>query len=229
MKLNYRFTAIAMVVAVVCMFFGSCEEERTYANQKKAERRAISAFISNGCLALDSELGDTLLYVKPVKEISESMFTDQDSVTNLKRNEYVKLGATGVYMQIVRKGAGEKLKDGETARILVRYIEYNISGDSIQSRNNSAYTIAMLDQMTVTNTGGTLTGTFLQGQMKRQYGSAQVPEAWLIPLHYVNIGRQDGDDEIAKVRIITPHSSGQSSAIKSVYPCFYELTFQRSR
>lgn len=224
-----KLMAFFLVATLTGLTLTSCEDEQTYAEQKKAERRAISAFISNGTLQVDSELGDTLLYVEPIKEITEQQFEQQDSTTNLADNEYVKFASTGVYMQIIRKGTGKKLEEGETTPILVRYTEYNISGDSIQSRNTNAYNIAMLDEMTVSNTSGTLTGTFTQGLMKFTYSSAQVPEGWLIPLRYINIGRQTDDQEIAKVRIIVPHSSGQTSAISNVYPCFYELTYMRSR
>ncbi|MBO7046401.1 MAG: DUF4827 family protein, partial [Prevotella sp.] len=35
------------------------------------------------------------------------------------------------------------------------------------------------------------------------------------------------DDEIAKVRLIVPHSQGHTIATKKVAPYYYELTFQR--
>ncbi len=230
MKFANSILSACAVLALACAALSSCEEEQTYAEQKKAERRAISSFISKGTLQLDHELGDTLLYVKPIKEISESQFADQDSTTNLATNEYVRLSSSGAYMQIVRKGTGKKIEDGDKMRILVRFVEFNISGDSIQARNTNAYNIAMLDEMTVSRTSGTLSGTFNQGLMKKLYSSSSVPEGWLIPLRYVNIGRQDSPEgEIAKVRIIVPHSIGQTNAVSSVYPCFYELTYMRSR
>ena len=229
MKFVNNTPLYSLLLILTCATLSSCEEEQTYAEQKKAERRAISAFISRGTLQLDGELGDTLLYVAPIKEISETQFAAQDSTTNLEDNEYVRLSSSGVYMQIVRKGVGKRLEAGDDARILVRFIEYNVAGDSIQARNNNAYTIALLDEMTVFNTAGTLTGTFSQGLMKSLYSSSSVPEGWLIPLRYINIGRQNSEEEIAKVRIIVPHSAGQSNAVSSVYPCFYELTYMSSR
>ncbi len=230
MRIANRILSGCVLLVLMCSALSSCEEEQTYAEQKKAERRVISAFVSKGTLQLDGELGDTLLYVKPIKEISEWQFAVQDSTTNIDDNEYVRLSSSGAYMQIVRKGTGKKLEDGDEERVLVRFVEYNISGDSIQSRNTNAYNIAMLDEMTVSNTSGILTGTFSQGLMKKLYSSSSVPEGWLIPLHYVNIGRQETEDgEIAKVRIIVPHSIGQANAVSSVYPCFYELTYMSSR
>lgn len=222
--------ASGLLLCSTMAVFCSCEDEATYAEQKRAERRAISAFIRDGATVLDDELGDTIFHVDPINVISEQTFIDQDSTTNVSRNEYVLFSASGVYMQIVRKGPGEPLKEGETTNILNRYIEFNIAGDSIQSRNNNAYYIGMLDQMTVALTSGTLTGTFVQGMMKSFYRTSSVPEGWLLPLHYINIGRQqDTEGEIAKVRLIVPHSSGQTNAVTHVYPCFYEITYQRSR
>ena len=57
-----------------------------------------------------------------------------------------------------------------------------------------------------------------------------VPNGWIIPLQYVKVGRQtSADSGIAKVRLIVPHSQGQSDATSNVYPCFYELTYQEMR
>ena len=225
------FLRAVVAVAAVVVLLASCKEEQTYAEQKKAERRAISSFIEKGATVLDHELGDTILHVAPINPISEEKFYEQDSTTDVSRNEYVLFTSTGIYMQIVRKGAGKKLNlEADTARILCRYKEFNIIGDSLQTRNDNAYYIAMLDEMNVQSQYGTITGTFIQGMMKLNYRSVNVPEGWLVPLRYVNIGRQlAADEEIAKVRLIVPHSSGQSDAVNKVYPCFYEITFQRSR
>ena len=62
------------------------------------------------------------------------------------------------------------------------------------------------------------------------YGSTAVPSGWLVPLSYINLGRYTSSDaELAKVRLIVPHSAGQSNAVQSVYPCLYEITYQRGR
>ena len=60
------------------------------------------------------------------------------------------------------------------------------------------------------------------------YGSASVPSGWLVPFTYINIGLpQSEDEEVAKVRLIVPHSQGHSSASGNVVPYFYEIIFQR--
>ena len=220
------------MVFVCCLFsLSSCEEEQTYAEQKKAEYRAISSFLQNGITVLDKELGDTILHVDPINFINEEQFYTQDTTTDVSRNQYVLFPATGIYLQIVRKGAGDRLNlEGDTARLLCRYKEYNIIGDSLQTRNDNAYYIGMLDEMTVMSHFGTITGTFIQGMMRQNYTSVNVPESWLVPLRYVNIGRQTSpEQEISKIRMIVPHSVGQSDAVSKVYPCFYEITYQRAR
>ena len=84
--------------------------------------------------------------------------------------------------------------------------------------------------MTVVNTGGTFTASFLSGLMCSIYQSASVPTGWLVPLTYINIGRQDRpDQEVALVRLIVPSTQGQSDANNNVYACFYEITYQRGR
>ena len=35
------------------------------------------------------------------------------------------------------------------------------------------------------------------------------------------------DDQIAKVRLIVPHTQGHIIASQNVYPYYYEITFQR--
>lgn len=228
---KYQNIIAAISLALVaCFTLSSCEEEQTYAEQKKAERRAINTFLSKGCTALADDSKDTLLHVEPITVITEHQFAEQDSTTDISKNEYVLLSASGVYMQIVRRGTGKKLQQGESSRVICRFMEYNISGDSLQTFNNTAYYIAVPDEMTVSNSYGTITGSFITGMMIKNYGSKSVPEGWLIPLNFINLGRQSSPNEdIAKVRIIVPHSSGQTSAVKSVYPCFYEITYEKGR
>ena len=64
--------------------------------------------------------------------------------------------------------------------------------------------------------------------MSYTHSSTSVPAGWLVPLTYVNIGRPvEDDDEIAKVRLIVPHSQGTVDASSSVFPCYYEITYER--
>ena len=206
----------------------SCDDDDTYAEQKERERDAINAFLRTGVCVLDPESNDTVLHVPPITVISEEQFYRQDSTTDLSRNEYVLIDKAGVYMQIVEKGEGKKLEHGETARVLCRYIEYNIMSDSVMTGNDNLYYVAVPDIMTVSNNYGVFTASFISGVMQVFYSSAAVPNGWTIPFAYVGL-RRIPDEKVAKVRLIVPHDSGtvQAQSSMGIYPCFYELTLQR--
>lgn len=84
--------------------------------------------------------------------------------------------------------------------------------------------------MTVTNTSGTFTASFLNGLMTTTYSSASVPAGWLVPLTYVKLGRPANENErVAHVHIIVPASQGQPNASQYVYPCFYDLYYEKNK
>jgi hypothetical protein len=200
---------LIMVVAAILM---SCNSYETYGEKKDKERNAINAFIRE----------------KGITVITESQFAQQDSTTDLSKNEYVYLSKTGIYMQIVRKGCGEKLEEGKSVGILCRFQEFNIMEDTVQLSNELVSRSTYLDKMNVTRVGGTLTGSFLRGLMMSAYSTTSVPNAFLVPLNYVNIGRPQKDgDETSKVKMIVPHTQGQTNAQQYVYPCLYTLTLER--
>lgn len=222
-----------LISAIVCSaFMTSCKSDETYAEQKKQEKAAIENFItSNMCIMSD---GDTAAYVGIIVPISEAQFNAQGQVTDLLTNQYVLFENTGVYMQIIRKGTGSKLLSGQSKRIIARYLEFNILLNTIQTRNDILYFSTTPDILDVTNTYGTFTASFNTdnggGAMYRFYSSTEVPAGWLVPFSYINIGRQIKEtDEISKVRLIVPHSQGTAYARQSVYPCFYEITYQEMR
>jgi len=209
----------------------SCSDEETYADKRDRENKQIKGFLTSGVYILDADAQDTLLYAPGnIHVISESQFYAQDSTTSVEKNEYVYFNRTGLYMQIVDKGTGEKIKSGETLNIITRYTEYNIAVDSIQSSNTITSYAMTPDVMVCTNTTGTFSATFTQGAMKTTYSSAAVPAGWLTPLTYINLARLDSPTaSLAHVRIIVPSSQGHSNASANVYPCFYDITYQRGR
>lgn len=225
---------LCLLAVIAGAFFQSCSDEETYAEQKEKERDAIAAFVARD-IAIVSGEGDTAIYVGRMNVIGENQFYAQGSMTSVERNEYVLFNNTGVYMQIVRQGAGEKLKSGESKQLLCRYIEFNIMRDSIQTRNDVLYWATRPDIIDVSNSYGTFTASFNTalnggGAMYSYYASTSVPAGWLVPLTYINIGRQTTEEEgIAKVRLLVPHTQGQSDATSNVYPCFYEITYQEMR
>ena len=51
-----------------------------------------------------------------------------------------------------------------------------------------------------------------------------------MPFNYINVGRPEkDDDEIAKVKLIVPHSQGTADATSNVVPCYYEITYEREK
>ncbi|MCX4292537.1 MULTISPECIES: DUF4827 domain-containing protein [unclassified Prevotella] len=200
-----------LVALAAVMSFASCDDYETYGEKKERERDAISEYIRS----------------EKINVIDDSRFHAQGDSTSVEKNEFVYLPNSGVYMQIVRKGAGEKLEENKQVNLICRYMEYNIFDKAVQSRND--YNPRNYDKMSVTRTGSQYTASFSSGVMFSTYG-ASVPAGWLVPLQYIRVGRQTTPaDEIAKVRLIVPHTQGHSYATSSVYPCYYEITYQREK
>ncbi len=209
-----KFLALTLIAIVA---LASCSDSETYADMKKKERSAINRYIAN----------------QKINVISEDVFNAQNQTTNVDKNEWVLFDGTGVYMQIVREGCGKKLESGKTEKVLCRFNEYNIleSDSTLQCSNIYSY-LWEVEKMTVKNTSGTFSGTFDKESslMYSTYSSAAVPSGWLVPLTYIKLGiPTSATDEIAKVKLIVPHSMGQSNASQNVYPCMYEITYQLGR
>lgn len=190
------------------MVLGGCNDYETYGEQKEKERNAIAQFIKDSAINV----------------ISETVFLQQDSTTDLSRNEFVYLSKSGVYMQIVRKGDGQLLEEGKSINLLCRFVELNIKQKTVLY---NAYTYVFQDdKLNVQRTGSSYTASFVSGRMYENYG-ASVPAGWLVAFNYLKIGRSTAN--LAKVRLIVPHSQGHGTASSNVYPYYYELTFQRER
>ena len=205
---------LLFIVGMMTMI--SCNHDETYADKKNKERDAINEFVSK----------------RGIKVIDEETFLANDSTTNVAENEYVLFAGTGVYMQIVEKGIGNKIAKGESRTVLCRFTEFNIMNDTIQLTNNTMYWSSIVDKMTVTNTSGTFTGIFDTNSsvMVRAYNTTAIPSGWMVPFTYIRVGRPvNENDKIAHVRLIIPHSQGQADATQNVYPCYYDLTFQEGR
>ena len=197
----------------------SCRHHETYAEQKEKERSAINRYIADSV----------------VNVITEEEFVANGYKTDLSRNEFVLFESTGVYMQIVRHGCGEKIKDGETATVLCRFTERNLMTDSLQLSNEVLVWGSIVDKMTVKNTLGTFTASFdsssslMYSAYGQSSGSTAVPSGWLVPFTFINLGREMKGEEVAKVKLIVPHSEGHLYASQNVTPYLYEITYQRGR
>ncbi len=205
-----HFTTLCAAIALCTATLCSCSDGQTYGDMKNTERDAISRF----------------LITEKINVISEEAFEAQGQKTDTARNEYVYLNKSGVYMQIVRKGEGEKLEENKQTNLLIRFSEYNIVDEAYQARND--YSIRNYDKMSVSRVGSTYTASFVSGVMYSSYG-ASVPPGWLVPLTYINLGRPTSDNAIAFVKLIVPHSQGHSYASSGVYACHYILTYEREK
>ena len=147
-----------------------------------------------------------------IQVIDEATFEAQGQTTDIDKNQFVRFDRNGVYMQIVRK-------------VIRNDIRAFITLSGMGTVDVSQY----LDKMNVTRNGTTITASFVSGMMYQYHGSASVPGGWLVPLHYINVGYPEKDgDEVAKVRLIVPHSQGTADASSSVEPYYYEVTYQRA-
>lgn len=225
--MKHKLNIALLLMFALASVFQSCNDDETYADKRKRENKQIAGFIQTGAQVKSADDEDEYLLNIPgnIKVISESDFYKNDSTTDVSKNEYVYFNRTGVYMQIVSKGDGEKIADdSEPKRVLVRYTEFNIAGNSIQTSNGLQNEP---DIVSVTNTSGSFTGTFLSGMMYDSYKSSAAPPAWLVPFTYVKLTRDTRN--LAHVRLIVPGSYGQANASANVYPCFYDITYQMGR
>ena len=195
---------IIALMTVGATLWCSCEDVETYAEMKEKEKANIEKFI----------------HAQGIRVIDFETFVANDSTTDVEANEFVLFKDRGVYMQIVRKGEGRKMQDGERGVYMARYIELNIETGDTLSGNLYANTP---DYFTCKCEGDSYTASFTQGYMQGTYGSSAVPNGWLIPLGYVTPGRPN--DKAAKVRLILPHSESTAQASQRVYPTYYEITY----
>lgn len=204
-----KISILLASVFLLGLVFQACNNGKTYAEMKEEEREAIKRFIEK----------------EGINVISFDQFEEQDSTTNVDDNQFVLFSESGVYMQIVDKGNGELLKDGRH-EILARYIEKQIMEEgTVETLSGNIYS-GYPDEMMVTKSGKTYSATFTYGQMTN-WGTSYVPSGWLIPFNYIKVGRVNSGR--SKVRLIVPHSEGQSEASAQVYPCYYEITYQLAR
>lgn len=189
-------------MTMIATLWCSCDDVETYAEMKEKEKAHIEDFISD----------------QGITVITKAEF-EKDTITDIENNEFVLFEDKGVYMQIVRRGEGKMMEDGDRIVFMVRYLEQNIeSGDTI-----SANLYASPDYFTCKREGDSFTASFTQGYMLNIYGSSAVPSGWLVPLSYVTPGRPN--DKGAKVRLIVPHGQGTATASQYVYPTYYEITY----
>ena len=150
-----------------------------------------------------------------IKVISQTEFFDNDSVTDVEKNEFVQL-SSGVYMQIVDKGSdnpADTVRENEV--ILVRFMEYSLlDQDTTLSNLSFPY---LVEEFRYTATSSSIAGIFSQNSslMYSWYGYTAVPAGWLVPMPFIR--------DMAHVRLIVPSKMGHQAAMQNVYPFYYDI------
>ena len=204
--------ALFLLLAVVSLAsLVACNDYETYGDKKEKERKAIREFLADSSFVV----------------ISESQFHQQGDVTDVAKRQFVYMDNSGVYMQIVHQGCGTPLQDGENSDLLVRFVEIGLIDSSAVYNDVNPYDV---DIMSVKRQGNSFTASFNAGGCWYVFHSntEAVPQGLIVPLPYLNMGRpRTADDQIAKVRLIVPHTQGHIIASQNVYPYYYEISFQR--
>ena len=193
-----KLLLLFFILLAVGFSFQACDDTKTYAEMLEEEDDAIADFIN----------------MEGIKVISQTEFFDNDSVTDVEKNEFVQL-SSGVYMQIVDKGSdnpADTVKNNDL--VLVRFMEYSLlDKDTTLSNLTLPY---LVDEFKYTASSSSIAGIFIQGLMYMAYGYTAVPAGWLVPLPYVR--------DKAHVRLIVPSKMGHQSAMQYVYPYYYDIT-----
>ncbi len=193
-----KLLLLFFILLAVGFSFQACDDTKTYAEMLEEEDDAIADFINK----------------EGIKVISQTEFFDNDSVTDVEKNEFVQL-SSGVYMQIVDKGSdnpADTVKNNDL--VLVRFMEYSLlDKDTTLSNLTLPY---LVDEFKYTASSSSIAGIFIQGLMYMAYRYTAVPAGWLVPLPYVR--------DKAHVRLIVPSKMGHQSAMQNVYPYYYDIT-----
>ena len=91
-----KYAPLCLFALILLGITTSCNDTETYAEQKKYENSRINDYIAK----------------HHINSISEEQFHSQGDSTSVAKNEYVLFANSGIYMQIVEKGCGQKLKNG---------------------------------------------------------------------------------------------------------------------
>lgn len=218
---------------ILPLFIQSCNKGITYAEQKENEKDDIQSWILK----------------HDYKIISEEQFYKQDSLTN--ENEFVLLKESGAYMNIIQRGKGKRILDDGRYTIISRYIEIALSGvenffvtgdtlsGNMKLKNYPVFGpekwglpqyMAQPDDYILTIDKNTYKASFKENSMMAYvYKTASVPSGWLIPLRFLKPANSIPalpSEDIARVKLIVPHSQGSAQAMQYVYPCLYEITYQ---
>lgn len=208
LKLSVLLMAGLMMIA--------CDDTETYAEQKARENKQIADFIKD----------NNIQVIKMSDFLQDTITNNPETGPDFSKNEYVLFEDNGVYMQIVRRGTGRQMEDGDRWDMTARYVEYGIAAEDTLTLNTFA-TYTSPDQYWCLRTGDKFSAGFTSGVMFQYYGSA-VPNSWIMSMPFLKPGFLNGEPS-AKVKLIVPHNQGTQKAATNVYPTFYEITIKTEK
>ena len=201
------------LLLVTGLLFVACDDTETYAEQKARENKQIADFIKDNGIQV----------IKMSDFLKDTITNNPETGPDFSKNEYVLFDDNGVYMQIIRRGTGQQMQDGDRWDIHARYYEYGIAAEDTLTLNTFA-TYTSPDQFWCMRNGDNYNAGFTSGVMFSFYGAA-VPKAWIMAFPFLKPGFLNGTPS-AKIRLIVPHNQGTQRAATNVYPTFYEITLK---
>lgn len=177
----------------LCATFAACSNSETYADKLKSERKSISRLIN--------EKNIIVLNSYPASGV-------------FKENEYFRDPITGVYINVIDSGNGNRASIAKRSEVNVRFkdaITFGLSSPDTLSNNIPGYQpLSFVYGITATYTAST------QGTFEYRFLSPGI----VAPLEYVG--------ENAKVRLIVPFASGSTLQLAAFTPLYYtELQYTR--
>ena len=107
----------------LCLLFAAafltvaCDDTETYAEQKDRENKQIADFIKE----------NNIQVIRMSDFLQDTITNNPETGPDFTKNEYVLFEDNGVYMQIVRRGTGRQMQDGDRWDMTARYYEYGIA------------------------------------------------------------------------------------------------------
>lgn len=180
-------------IIVLCAAFAACSNSETYADKLKNERKSISRFIN--------EHNIVVLNTYPASGV-------------FKENEYFRDPLTGVYINVIDSGNGNRASVAKRSEVNVRFtdaITFGLATPDTASNNIAGY-------QPISFTYG-ITATYTNtSQTTQEY--SYLSQGVVTPLEYVG--------EKARVRLIVPFANGSTLQRVAYTPIYYtELQYTR--
>lgn len=177
----------------LCAAFSACSNNETYADKLKNERKSISRLIN--------EKNIIVLNSYPASGV-------------FKENEYFRDPLTGVYINVIDSGNGNRASITKRSEVSVRYTDVMTFGVSAPDTASNTYPgyqpLSFVYGITATYSGSSV------GTPAYSYLSPGI----VAPLEYVG--------ENARVRLIVPFSSGSTLQLATFTPLYYtQLQYTR--